>query len=296
MYKEIFIETQVFDLDYNRHVTSRTYENFAYAGRMDLLDSIGLSIHELLKLKYKVIANETTVRFLNQQFAGSKLKVRTSAYQDSSGLIHWNHLIEDKDGKAVCDLKSNSYLMDNKNQPLQVKSLRIDPNNLIDESAGKKIEIDPSQLEYHTLNIQMNTRPEQLTPLTHSIKVPFNDLNIFWTLSSVAVWKFFEEGRFLFFKEVFGIGADMEIDVTTFFMNANIQIFELPEPGTIITMESWIDSIEKIRFYFRQDIRDANGKLLASMRDEQLFVKLSASKPCRVPQEFYDKTKKYRLE
>lgn len=31
MYQEIVLETQTFDLDWNRHVTSRTYENFAGA-------------------------------------------------------------------------------------------------------------------------------------------------------------------------------------------------------------------------------------------------------------------------
>ncbi len=52
MYKEIILETQIFDLDWNRHVTSRTYENFAYAGRMDILDSLGFSIQILVEQKY----------------------------------------------------------------------------------------------------------------------------------------------------------------------------------------------------------------------------------------------------
>jgi acyl-CoA thioesterase FadM len=288
MYREIIIETQIFDLDWNRHITSRAYENFAYAGRMDIFESLGFPIQKLVEEKYKIDTKDSTVRFLAQQFAGVKLKIKTRAYQEENGLIHWNQLIVDMKDNSVCELRSNSYLKKESGEACFLANLQIDPNKENEKFRDKN-------LDYQKLEIQLNEKPTDMQPLVHSMNVLFSDLNIFWSLTNVAIWKFFEEGRFLFFKEVLGFGSDMDIDITTFFMSAKIQIYELPQAGSTIRIESWIDSVEKIRFYFRQDLRTIDGRLLASMRDEQLFVKLSSSRPCRVPEEFYEKTKEYRI-
>lgn len=76
-------------------------------------------------------------------------------------------------------------------------------------------------------------------------------------------------------------------------MGGEIVIHKQPEPGTHVKILSWIESFEKIRFYFRQDIVDLNGNLLASMKDEQLFVSLSNSRPRRAPAAFFDKIERF---
>jgi acyl-CoA thioesterase FadM len=69
-------------------------------------------------------------------------------------------------------------------------------------------------------------------------------------------------------------------------MGGDIEILELPEPGSHIVLHTWIDEVQKIRFFFRQDIVTQDGRVLAKMRDEQLFVSLSNSRPKKAPPQF----------
>ena len=79
MQNTIFLKTNIFDLDWNRHVTSRTYEKFSLEGRHSLLNEIGYPIQKCIEEKLLLIPEFTQVRFLAQQFAGASLKVQTHA-------------------------------------------------------------------------------------------------------------------------------------------------------------------------------------------------------------------------
>lgn len=76
-------------------------------------------------------------------------------------------------------------------------------------------------------------------------------------------------------------------------MGGEIEILTLPEPGSNVQLLSWIDVVDKIRFYFRQDVLDHSGNLLARMVDEQVFVALSTSRPRRAPVEFLERTSRF---
>lgn len=274
------ITTQVYDLDWNRHVTSRTYERFSYAARMEILANVGYPMKKMLAEGMKWIPQLYQIRFLSQQFQDANLEVKTKFHQDSNGICHFIQMIQDLNQKPVCEIKSTAILVDKNKKIL-----------LFSESQTKDESTEPEFLLKENLEIRPNH--PSIHPLTEDMYIPFSDMNCFWNLSGEAIWKFFEEGRFLFFQKVVDLEFIQKIDTTTFFMGGEIEILELPEPGTKIQLSSWIDSIEKIRFYFRQDITDGNGKLYARMKDEQLFVGLSTSRPKRAPAEFIEKTKAF---
>ncbi|TGN20205.1 acyl-[acyl-carrier-protein] thioesterase [Leptospira idonii] len=270
--KTVRLRTHTFDLDWNRHVTSRTYEKFGYDARFSVLEDLGYSVSHCLENEIHYVSHSTFVRFLGQQFANSDIDVITELSQDEKGLLYWKQNLIDANGKPACELLTTSYLEDkNKNK------LKLDAPGLKEEWKESKI---------HDRN------KDQFT-LQHSLNIPFSDMNCFWNLPSDSIWKIFEEGRFLFFKEIVDLSLIRETDTTTFFMGGEIQIKELPAPGSQIILHSWIESFEKIRFYFRQDITDKEGNVLVSMRDEQLFVALSASRPKKAPPEFITKVEKF---
>jgi len=67
----------------------------------------------------------------------------------------------------------------------------------------------------------------------------------------------------------------------------------MPNGGEKVKIVTWIESVEKIRFYLRQDIISETGEIIASMRDEQLFVSLSTSRPKKAPLEFVENIKDF---
>ncbi|HMV77207.1 MAG TPA: acyl-[acyl-carrier-protein] thioesterase, partial [Leptospiraceae bacterium] len=62
--KSVSIETRVFDLDWNRHVTSRTYERFSLEGRHSILADLGYPIQKCIQENLILIPKFTEVRFL----------------------------------------------------------------------------------------------------------------------------------------------------------------------------------------------------------------------------------------
>lgn len=266
------LSTRHFDLDWNRHVTSRTYERFAYDARCEVLKEFGYPIELMLNTNISYFPGSTKVRFLNQQFVNSEMTVESQVYGLEDGTLLWKQSIFGSDGKNACEIETTSRLVQEGN------TIRI-PN-------VPDISFNPYQFTIHPKPILQNT-------VEHDYYIPFSDMNCFWNLPSDSIWKIFEEGRFLFFKEIVDLNLIKETDSTTFFMGGEILIHKQPDPGSHIKILSWIESFEKIRFYFRQDILDSNGNLLASMKDEQLFVSLSNSRPRRAPAAFFDKIERF---
>ncbi|MCG6145825.1 acyl-[acyl-carrier-protein] thioesterase [Leptospira bandrabouensis] len=266
------LSTRHFDLDWNRHVTSRTYERFAYDARCEVLKEFGFPIELMLNSNISYFPGSTKVRFLNQQFVNSEMTVESQVYGLEDGTLLWKQSIFGSDGKNACEIETTSRLVQEGN------TIRI-PN-------VPDISFNPYQFTIHPKPILQNT-------VEHDYYIPFSDMNCFWNLPSDSIWKIFEEGRFLFFKEIVDLNLIKETDSTTFFMGGEILIHKQPDPGSHIKILSWIESFEKIRFYFRQDILDSNGNLLASMKDEQLFVSLSNSRPRRAPAAFFDKIERF---
>ncbi|TGK94043.1 acyl-[acyl-carrier-protein] thioesterase [Leptospira brenneri] len=266
------LTTRHFDLDWNRHVTSRTYEKFGYDARCEVLKEFGYSIEQMLSANIRYLSGSTYVRFLDQQFADAEMVVETQVFRLDSGLLLWKQNILGPNGKKACELETTSSLVQ-------------DEKNIIIENIPL-INITPHQFTIHPKPAKQNT-------VEHEYYIPFSDMNCFWNLPSDSIWKIFEEGRFLFFKEIVDLNLIQETDATTFFMGGEILIYKQPEPGSHVKILSWIESFEKIRFYFRQDIVDLSGRLLVSMKDEQLFVSLSKSRPRKAPEAFFNKIERF---
>jgi acyl-CoA thioesterase FadM len=267
------IKTQYFDLDWNRHVTSRTYEKMAYSARMEILNEMGFPIALILQNNWRWVSQGSHVRFHSQQYENKDLLVETEVFQDSNHSLHFHHKLFDTENKSVCTIGNQSVLLDENKNPFKLKDVKEDSTRMYSWNLNER-------------SIEWNT-------LKHTLYIPFGDMNCFWNLPTDSVWKIFEEGRFLFFKEVVDLTLVTKYDTSTFFMGGDIEILELPEPGSHIVLHTWIDEIQKIRFFFRQDIVTQDGRVLAKMRDEQLFVSLSNSRPKKAPPQFLTAVENY---
>ena len=96
------MKTHVYDLDWNRHVTSRTYERFSLEGRHAILSAMGYPIKRCIDENIILVSKYTQVKFLSQQFSGSTLRIDTESKFYTDGYIHWDHKIFDSDNKQVC--------------------------------------------------------------------------------------------------------------------------------------------------------------------------------------------------
>lgn len=273
MINSISIRTNFFDLDWNRHVTSRTYERFSQEGRYRILAENGYSIQKCMEESLVLIPESTQVRFLTQQFSGMNLTVNTEALLYKAGRIFWDHKIFGEDGKLACELKVITKGEDKNKNPFSF----FESDKILPEDSIIKLPIFTNSCKR----------------LINDYPILYSDMNCFWNYSPDAVWKVFEEGRWLFFSKIIDLSRITALDTTSFFMGGKIQFFRMPIAGENTKLFTWIDKVEKIRFYIRQDLVGENGELIASMKDEQLFVALSTSRPRKAPTEFLDTVRDY---
>ena len=266
---EIELITRMSDLDTQRHVTSRTYENFCWEGRQRILAEQGYDTAKLLEQQIRLRPLENYVRFINEQQAGAVLRVITRTYPEADGIIYFDQEIQEKaTNKPVCRIAVKSRL-ENADGPLN-----IFPDN--SEFAEKELLEDYPEFAGECKRV------------TSPYVMSFSERTIFYDYPISAYWRIFEEGRWHFSQHI-GLTEEKirAIDTITFFMGGNFKFYESPVPGKEYEIHSWAEKIDKIRFYMRQDLTEkGKTKPLMSIREEQLIVSLSRARPKKASPEF----------
>ncbi|MCE9597950.1 MAG: acyl-[acyl-carrier-protein] thioesterase [Spirochaetia bacterium] len=264
--------TRVSDLDTQRHVTSRTYESFCLEGRHALLTEHGFGIPKLLEDGITIRPTHCYVRFMQQQMAGATLNVKTHAYPKKDGSIAWEQRVEQMDGKVVCELELRTEISKN----------------------GKGISILPvTKKSFKPQYRELDPFTGTCTRIPNEYNSLYCERDIFGSYGPAQLWKVFEEGRWMF-SAVAGLTLErfVEMDTTCFYMGGVFNFYEPIPAGKKLRVETWIESIEKIRFYFRQDVY-SEDRLLMSLRDEQLIVSVKQARPRKAPPEFLAIIEKY---
>lgn len=262
---KLSLVTRVADLDTQRHTTSRTYESFCLEGRHALLTEKGFPIREMVEKGIAIFPTHQYVKFMYQQEAGARLHVLTAAYPAGQGAILWDQRVKQEDGKDVCHI--------------QTRTVTQAWNLLGDETEEHDLEI-----YFHDLDPFSGA-----CEVVESAFMPlYCERDIFGSYGPAQMWKVFEEGRWLF---SYRVGLTLErfvaMDTTSFYMGGVFNFQRPVRPGKSLKIRTWIESVDKIRFYFRQDILDEEG-IVMSLRDEQLVVSVSAARPRKPPREFLD--------
>jgi acyl-CoA thioesterase FadM len=261
----IEMTTRVSDLDTQRHVTSRTYESFCLEGRHRLLEKQGYSVGRLLDEGIHLVPTHSYVRFMYQQYAGAVLVIHTTAASDNKKGIIWDQKVEQLDGKPVCHIQLRTEFFQGEDRLTLMDAGDAEFEILYEDLAEFKGGAQQIESSY--------------TPL-------YCERDIFGSYSPSLLWKVFEEGRWLFCART-GLTYEkfVEMDTTSFYMGGVFNFFGRMIAGKPLRIRTWIDSLEKIRFYFRQDVFDGD-RLLMSLRDEQLIVSLKNARPRKAPTEF----------
>lgn len=260
------------DLDPQRHVTSRTYEYFAYEARHKLLEEHGYPLQRLLDEQILFRPRAGHVRFVNQQYPGIDMQVPALAYPRDNGFILWDHQLLQPDRTPICRIVHE----------LQAVHART----------GESIDLLPDKFDF--------PHPQLLYEIPafgggcKRLSLPYqslmSDRSVTGDYAPGALWRIFEDGRSLFGERI-GLTFELiqEIDTTLFFMGAVFRLFQQIPPGTPLIIHSWLERTDKIRAYMRQDVTDATGEILyMSAQEEHLIVSLSRARPRRAPQQFYD--------
>ena len=277
MHHEYFAVTRFADLDTQRHVTSRTYEQFALEGRYQVLAKLGYNQERIQNEQIYLEAVRGYSKFHRQQFPGVQLKVETfgavPAGHGAKGIIHWDQKIRDAAGELVCHLQ------------LETRTTKAgEPMALEGIETAENFEILYSDLAPWSGN---NER------VVNHYTMPYSDRDFAGRFNVASYWKIFEEGRWMFAEKT-GLTYEriVEMDTTSFYMGSICNFFAEIPAGRTLQIMTWIERVDKIRYYFRQDVLH-NGKLLLAMRDEQLIVSLSKARPQRASAMFMSFMGKY---
>lgn len=276
--------TRFADLDTQRHVTSRTYESFALEGRYRLLNELGFTQERIQNEQIYLNPVMGYVKFHRQQFPGVTLRVVTEAspslppplageVPEGRRGIHWEQKIFEMSGELVCHLQQLTQTVKG-SEPFEIPGL-------------EKGEIE--QVLYEELPAWLGTNER----IAGQYQIPYAERDFAGKYNVASLWKIFEEGRWMFADKI-GLTYEkiVELDTTSFFMGSVCNFFAEVPAGRTLQVMTWVERIEKIRYYFRQDVLH-NGKLLLSMRDEQLIVSLSRARPQRASAQFMQYMGKY---
>ncbi|AFM11239.1 thioesterase family protein [Turneriella parva] len=270
--------TRFADLDTQRHVTSRTYESFALEGRYRMLAKLGIPFEQIKNEQISLVTINGYCKFHRQQFPGAELKVETTLTPspEGRGEQHWDQKILDTSGELVAHLQQSTRA-EKSGVPFSVEVVTKDSS----EPAG--------QILYENLKPWSGRNQRVIS----QYQIPYADRDFAGKYNAAALWKIFEEGRWMFVEKI-GLTYEriVELDTTSFYMGSIYNFFAEVPAGRTLEVVTWIERIDKIRYYFRQDVLH-NGKLLLTMRDEQLIVSLSKARPQRASAEFMKYIGKY---
>lgn len=262
------------DLDTQRHVTSRTYESYCWEARYALLAEQGYGSDRLIEEKILLRPASTSLRFFREQMPGAALQVRTELIPgEDADLAFVQEVVEAGSGATACRIVTHVRSeVDGKALRLQLKPTSPGED---DAWTAEPLTAPPQKFAGR------NKRVSAPAVMLYSERTPFFDH------PPTALWRIAEEGRWQF---SYTVGLDQkkiyETDTITFFTSANFEFYRIPRGGEEMIIRTWIESIEKIRCFMRQDVETKDGELLFSVREEQLIVSLSRRRPRKAPPEF----------
>lgn len=273
MTDEYIAITRFADLDTQRHVTSRTYEQFALEGRYRILAKLGFDQERIQNERIYLEAVSGYSKFYRQQFPGARLRVTTQAFSCGEENIHWEQKIFEESGELVCHLQ------------LKTRTTCAGAPFVFNEIGTLK----DTEILYTDLPLWSGKSERIVSQYT----MPYSERDFAGRYNVAALWRIFEEGRWMFAEKT-GMTYDriVELDTTSFYMGSICNYLAEVPAGRTLQIMTWIERVEKIRYYFRQDVL-FNGRLLLAMRDEQLIVSLSKARPQRASEKFMQYIEKY---
>jgi acyl-CoA thioesterase FadM len=259
------MQTRFSDLDTQRHVTSRTYEAFAYDARMAALNEIGLTKNAMIENNIKIRHKFGYAKFGRQQYEGAILFVK-SRIRPMHGYFLWDQSVYDTEGLEVCRLQLGlEYLQ----------------NDLVFSPVFSQIEMDIAPLwdEIQPFSLRCERSENEYT-------LPFCERDMFGDYPVTSMWKVFEEGRWLFISQM-GLTLEKlkQLDTTSFYMGGSYEYYKPLQENMVVQVKTWIERFDRIRFFFRHEVYH-NNELMMAQREEQLIVSLSRAKPQRASETF----------
>ncbi|EMO56055.1 thioesterase-like family protein [Leptospira santarosai str. CBC1416] len=266
---EIQLVTRISDLDTQRHVTSRTYENFCLEGRFRVLEKNGFSLREILSQGIAIHPLESQIRFLAQQMEGTNLRTETKASPLGEGRIFWDQKVLSDAGVPAAEIKTLTFSEKDERQIDLLPSEKTEKNGF-----DPFPQIPDFRGTCKTVDTEMITL--------------YSERNIFGEYNPAYLWRIIEDSRWFFSTET-GLTLDrfVEMDTTMFFMGGVFKFFHPVPAGRKIKVSTWIHSFEKIRSYMRHEVTDSKtGLRYFAVQDEQLVVSLAKARPKKAPEEF----------
>ncbi len=270
----------MFDLDTQRHVTSRTYEALCWEGRLRLLADLGYSLDSMLEKGQRLDVELTHCSFSREQLPGNQLIVETVLELQGSKQL-WLQEVKQDDGSLACRIATITTLI----QGGEVQSMNVE-NPESDSSV--------SPVEYISSLPGSFAERTNCEAVETTVTALYSERTPFFNYPSAAFWRLIEEGRWGFSH---AIGLDqkriLEMDTVTFFTSGTFRIYRQPVAGELLKVYTWVDRIEKIRCFLRSDVLDTAGELIMSNIEEQLIVSLSRRRPRRAGPEYVHMVEKY---
>lgn len=275
------------DLDTQRHVTSRTYESFAWEARHKLLADAGHTVESLLARGVRLRPRQSSVAFQREQNPGARLEVLTQAEAAPGGVIYWRQRIVEAEGGALACTLHCTTQSEAEGAPVELLPTDgvADVAGAAEESPAKEIQRLPRIAPFSGASERVLSR----------CFMPYSERSIFFDYPLTALWRLAEDGRWYFSTQI-GLTEERirELDTITFFISGNFEFYDLPRAGQELAIHTWLERIEKIRCVMRTDVSDAaSGAVLYSCRDEQLIVSLSRRRPRKAPPEFIELVRPY---
>ena len=274
------VTTRYSDLDTQRHVTSRTYEDFFLEGRMLQLFELGLTVKDLLDSRNQFTTEKFKIFFNKEQGLHSQMDIISKLEILPNDEFYWNQeAFETGTSNLVCSSSTLGKFRFNLN------GFKINSKNI------EEIKLLPEENTF----LEIQAFSGNCSRISREMNMLFSDRGMFYEYNNSALLRLLEESRWIFSQEI-GLTEELihELDTITFFMGVDLKVYAYPVGGEKLVTKIWIYKIEKFRLSMRIDmIKASNGEVLLSALEQQLIVSLSKRRPRKANDLFLDRIQRY---
>jgi acyl-CoA thioesterase FadM len=203
--------------------------------------------------------------------AGVELKSSVQVFPAAEGGVIWDHRLEAADGAEICRFLLRTQSLDRNGEPLD---LFTDARDLADSALlaapapfqGGCKQVQSAQMALFTDRDALGDHPVE------------------------SLWRIFDEGRWRFAARI-GLTEEMirRLDTDLPLVGGVYEFRRPPRPGRELQLLAWVERIDRVRVFLRQEVYDpADGQLMLSAREEHTIVSLSKGRPRTPPVEYLE--------
>ncbi len=265
------LTTRLSDLDSQGALSLRACDRLAAEARELVLAAHGYSGAARRDSGLRLQARACSIITSQAPGAGVELLSSVQVFPEVRGAAVWDHRLQTAEGVEVCRFLLRTHSFDPGGEAIDLFEFARD-------FADSALLAAPAPFQGGCKQVQS------------AQMALFTDRDYLGDYPVESLWRIFDEGRWRFAARI-GLTEEMirRLDTDLPLVGGVYEFRRPPRPGRELQLLAWIERIDRVRVFLRQEVYDpADGQLMLSAREEHTIVSLSKGRPRTPPVEYLE--------